>query len=60
MLVEAVISEGAVEGLDEGVLDGLTGLDVIEVNLAPLGPEVERLARELRSVVTSDGTGRSN
>ena len=59
VLVEAVITEGAVEGLDEGVLDGLTGLDVIEVDLAPLSPEVKRLARELRAVVTGDGTGRS-
>ncbi len=56
VLVEAVIAEGAVERLDEGVLDGLTGLDVIEVNLAPLSPEVKRLARELRAVVTGDGT----
>jgi hypothetical protein len=56
VLVKAVIAEGAVEGLDEGVLDGLTGLDVVEVNLAPLGPEVKCLARELRAVVTGDGT----
>jgi len=60
VLVEAVIAEGAVEGLDEGVLDGLAGLDVVEVNLAPLGPEVKRLARELRPVITGDGTGRSH
>jgi hypothetical protein len=56
VLVKAVIAEGAVEGLDEGVLDGLAGLDVVEVNLAPLSPEVKRLARELRAVVTGDGT----
>jgi len=56
VLVKAVITEGAVEGLDEGVLDGLAGLDVVEVNLAPLSPEVKRLARELRAVVTGDGT----
>jgi len=56
VLVKTVVTEGAVEGLNEGVLDGLAGLDVVEVNLAPLSPEVKRLARELRAVVTGDGT----
>lgn len=56
VLIEAVIAEGAVEGLDEGVLDGLARLDVIEVDLAPLGPEVEGLTGELGPIVTGDGT----
>jgi len=36
VLIEAVITEGPDEGLDEGVLDGLNWLYVIEVHLAPL------------------------
>ena len=60
VLVEAVITEGPVKGLDEGVLDGFAGLDVVEMDLAPLGPEVECLARELGAVVTGDGAGCSH
>jgi hypothetical protein len=48
VLIEAVVTEGAIEGLDEGILIGLTGLDVIEVYLALLSPEVKGLACELR------------
>ena len=59
VLVETVVTEGAVEGFDEGVLGRLTGLDVIEVHMAPLGREVEGLAGELWSVVKGNGTGSS-
>ena len=47
MLIETVVTEGAVEGLNEGVLGRLTGLDVVEMYIAPLGPEVESLTGEL-------------
>lgn len=59
VLIETVVTEGAVEGLNEGVLCGFTGLDVIEMHLAPLGPEVKGFPCELRPVVTGDGTGSS-
>jgi hypothetical protein len=60
VLVEAVVTKGAIEGLDEGILIGLTGLDMIEVYLAPLSPEVKGLASELRPIIAGDGTWGSN
>jgi hypothetical protein len=56
VLVKAVITEGAIEGLDEGVLGGFAWLDMVEVYLAPLSPEVECFAGELGTIVTGDGT----
>ena len=60
VLIEAVITEGAVEGLDEGILSRLAWLDMVQVDATILGPEMDGLAGELRSVVAGDGTGRSH
>ena len=41
MLVEAVVAEGAVEALDEGVLHRFARLDMMESDPGALRPEVE-------------------
>jgi hypothetical protein len=43
MLVQAVIAEGAIEALDEGVLHGFAWVDMMESNARGLIPEVEGL-----------------
>ena len=55
VLVEAVVTEGAVEGFDEGVLGGFARLDVMEMDAGGLGPEVDGFAGELGAVVGGDG-----
>ena len=55
MLIEAVIAEGAVEGFDEGVLGGFARLDVMEMDMGGLRPEVDGFAGELGAVVGGDG-----
>lgn len=55
VLVEAVITEGAVEAFHEGVLHGLAGLDVVKVNLVVHRPEMKGLSGELGSIVHGDG-----
>ena len=55
MLIEAVITKGAVKGFNESILHGLTGLDVMKMNMSSLCPKVDSLAGELRSVVGGDG-----
>jgi len=59
MLVEAVIAEGAIEALDEGVLHRFARLDMMESNAGALSPEVEGFAGELRAIVHGDGLGKT-
>ena len=58
MLVQALVSEPAVEALDEGVLNGLAGLDEVQPHAPLVGPLVQHQAGELRSVVKDDPRGR--
>ena len=51
MLVEAVVAEGAIEALDEGVLHRFARLDMMESNAGALSPEVEGFAGELGTIV---------
>ena len=59
MLVEAVIAEGAIEALDEGVLHRFARLHMMESNAGALSPEVEGFAGELRAIVHGDGLGKT-
>ena len=54
MLVEAVIAEGAIEALDEGVLHRFARLHMMQSNAGALSPEVEGFAGELRAIVHGD------
>ena len=54
MLVQAFVSELAVEAFDEGVLRWFAGLDEAKLYLPLLCPEEHRLAGELRAVITDD------
>lgn len=51
LLVEALVSERAVEAFDEAVLDRLPRLDEVELDVSLFGPGRQRDAQELRSVV---------
>lgn len=55
MLVEAFITELAVEAFDVAVLHGLAGLDQQVVDAMPLGPGDEGPAGEFRTVVGANG-----
>ena len=44
MLVKAVVAEGAIEALDEGVLHRFARLDMMEGNAGALSPEMEGFA----------------
>src|SRR5438034_9902729 len=54
VLVEALVPQAAVEALDEGVLDGLAGLDEAQTHAAFIGPLIERPASKLGAVVQRD------
>src|SRR3989442_5324500 len=54
MLVQALVSEPAVEALDEGVLNGLARLDEVQPHAPLVGPLVQHQAGELRSIVQHD------
>ena len=54
MLVETVVAESAIEGLDESVLGGLAGLDVMEDDAGGLSPAMQSAADELRAVIGGD------
>src|SRR6266516_2653899 len=54
MLVQAVVSEPAVEALDEGVVNGLARLDEVQPHAPLIGPLVQHQAGELRSIVQHD------
>jgi hypothetical protein len=58
MLVEAVIAEGTIEALDEGVLHRFPRLDMMESNAGALRPEVEGFASELGAIVHGDDFGK--
>ena len=51
ILVEHLLAEGTVESFDEGVLVGFAGLDVLDRHALALGPLLEVLAQEVRSIV---------
>jgi len=55
VLVETVITEGAVEAFHEGVLHGLAGLDVVKVDLVLHRPEMKGFSGELGPIVHGDG-----
>ena len=57
VLVEAVIAEGAVEALDEGILHGFTRLDVMKGDPGALSPEVKGFAGKLGTVIDGDSLG---
>ena len=59
MLVKAVVTKGAIEALDEGVLHRFARLDMMESNAGALRPEVEGFAGELRAIVHGDGLGKT-
>lgn len=50
MFVKAFVTHGAIEALDEGILDGLSRLDEGQFDLVFVGPAVEMLARKLRAI----------
>ena len=58
MLVTAVVAEGAIEALDEGVLHRFARLDMMESNAGALSPEVEGFAGKLGAIVHGDGLGK--
>ena len=58
MLVKAVVAEGAIEALDEGVLHRFARLDMMESNAGALSPEVEGFAGKLGAIVHGDGLGK--
>lgn len=57
MLGKAVVAEGVIEALDEGILHWFFGLDVVEGNPRTLSPEVRDLAGELGTIIDGDGFG---
>ena len=52
--IEAVLTELAVEALDEGVLGRLAGLNEVQLDAAFLRPEEHRLTCQLRIVIADD------
>ena len=54
MEIEAVLSKLAVEAFEERVLCRLAGLDEMQLDAGSLGPEGQRLAHQLGTVVTDD------
>ena len=53
MLVEAFEPEAAVEGLDEGIISGLSRSGEVQLHPFAIGPQVQLLGGELRAVVLS-------
>src|ERR1700687_2443855 len=53
--VQALGSELAVQGLDEGVVRGLSGSAEVERHVVHEGPQIELLADELGAIVESNG-----
>ena len=51
MLVEAVVAQGTIEALDEGVLHRFARMDMMKSNAGALSPEVEGFAGELGTIV---------
>jgi len=59
MLVEAVVTEGAVEAFDEGVLSGFARLDVVDGDTRGLSPEMKGAAGKFGTVVGGDRGGQA-
>jgi len=57
VLIQALIAELPVEALDERVLHGLAGPDEVEPDPHAVGPGIQGLAHELRTVVHDDPIG---
>ena len=57
MLVQAFVAELAVERFDVAVLRGLAGLNEFQRDAVSVGPLIERLGGELRSLVRADRAG---
>lgn len=55
MLIEAVVADVAFEVLDEDVLGDFAWLDMLEVHIAPLSPEVDCPPGKLGITFTGDG-----
>jgi hypothetical protein len=53
--VEALITESAIETLDQCVLDGLSWANEVQGDATSVGPFVERLRREFGAVIDRDG-----
>jgi hypothetical protein len=54
MLVEALVSQSAIETLDECILYGLSGPDELKVYAVRVRPGIEGLALKLRAVVENN------
>ena len=54
VIVQALVAEPPVEGLDVAVLDRLSGSDEVDGHARGIGPRVEGLPCELRAVVADD------
>ena len=59
VVVQALVSELSVEGFNERVLDGLAGIDEMQVDSVLLSPLLCVLAPEFRSVVNDNFAGLS-
>src|SRR5262249_56004223 len=54
VLVEALVTELAVERFDEGIVDRFTGSDEMQLNAILVRPRVERAAGKFGAVVCDD------
>lgn len=54
LFIQKFISQAAVEWLDEGILLGLAGIDVVPFDAVVVGPLQDRSAGELGSIVTDN------
>ena len=57
LLVQHLVAQAADEALDEGVLLGLAGRDVVPVETGAVGPRQDRARGELGAVVADDLVG---
>ncbi len=55
MFIQALVSELAVEGFDEGVLGWFTSLDQSDLHAMLCRPLIKGVTRELRPLVSTDG-----
>ncbi len=54
VLVQALVAELTIEGLDVGVIGRLSWPDEVDLDAHPIGPLVQGSPRELRAVVADD------
>ena len=57
VLAQTLIPQRAIEALDEGVLDRMSGANEVERDALGVGPLIERLTHKLRPVVIDDVVG---